>query len=76
VTYDPRGGRGEPIQASPHDVRLLEHRDVRSGAGPVGLWMKADAVTAFDDLSIRNVPGSAEATQVAAVHTTRERDTR
>jgi hypothetical protein len=38
--------------------------------------MKADAVTAFDDLIIRDVPGSAEATQIAAVHTTRERDTR
>jgi hypothetical protein len=66
----------EPIQASLHDVRLLEHRDTRSGAGPVGLWPKADAVPAFDDLVIRGVPGSAEATQIAAVHTTRERDKR
>jgi hypothetical protein len=52
----------EPIQASRNDVRLLEHRDARSGAGSVGLWTKADAVTAFDDLVIRGVPGSAEAT--------------
>lgn len=33
----------------------LEHRDTRLKAGRVGLWTKADSVTAFDDLTIRGV---------------------
>ena len=33
--------------------RLLDHHDTRSRAGQVGLWTKADSITAFDDLSIR-----------------------
>ena len=33
----------------------LEHRDARLKAGRVGLWTKADSVTAFDDLTIRGV---------------------
>jgi hypothetical protein len=36
---------------------LLEHRDSRFRAGRVGLWTKADSVTAFDDLTIRGVMG-------------------
>ena len=32
---------------------LLDHHDTRSRAGQVGLWTKADSITAFDDLSIR-----------------------
>jgi Domain of Unknown Function (DUF1080) len=32
---------------------LLEHRDTRSASGRVGVWTKADSVTAFDDLVIR-----------------------
>jgi hypothetical protein len=36
------------------DGRLrLDHHDTRSRAGQVGLWTKADSITAFDDLSIR-----------------------
>jgi len=31
----------------------MDARDTRSRAGRVGLWTKADSVTAFDDLSIR-----------------------
>jgi hypothetical protein len=34
---------------------VLEHRDARLKAGRVGLWTKADSVTAFDDLTIRGV---------------------
>ena len=34
---------------------LLERRDSRFKAGRVGLWTKADAITAFDDLTIRAV---------------------
>jgi hypothetical protein len=37
---------------------LLDHRDSRFSAGRVGLWTKADSVTAFDDLVIRGTtPG-------------------
>ena len=31
----------------------LDHRDQRFKSGRVGLWTKADSVTAFDDLVIR-----------------------
>jgi hypothetical protein len=34
---------------------LLEHRDSRFKSGRVGLWTKADSITAFDDLTIRGV---------------------
>jgi len=33
----------------------LEHRDARLKSGRVGLWTKADSVTAFDDFTIRGV---------------------
>jgi hypothetical protein len=33
----------------------LEQRDTRLKSGRVGLWTKADSVTAFDDLTIRGV---------------------
>jgi hypothetical protein len=33
----------------------LDHRDARLKSGRVGLWTKADSVTAFDDLTIRGV---------------------
>ena len=33
----------------------LDRRDSRFKAGRVGLWTKADSVTAFDDLTIRGV---------------------
>lgn len=50
---------GDRIEAWLDGVRLLEHRDARFAAGRVGLWTKADSITAFDDLSIRGVPGGA-----------------
>jgi len=50
---------GDRIQAWLDGTRLLEHRDARFTAGRVGLWTKADSITAFDDLSIRGVPGGA-----------------
>jgi len=46
---------GERVQASLDGAVLLDHRDARFRAGRVGLWTKADSVTAFDDLSIRGV---------------------
>ena len=49
---------GEHIQASLNGVLLLEHRDARYRTGQVGLWTKADSITAFDDFVIRGVPGT------------------
>lgn len=43
---------GDRMQAWLNDRLLLDHRDRRFAAGRVGLWTKADAVTAFDDLTI------------------------
>src|SRR5262245_22558846 len=46
---------GEQIQAWLDGKLLLEHRDTKFKSGRVGLWTKADSVTAFDDLTIRGV---------------------
>ena len=35
----------------------LDHRDSRFKSGRVGLWTKADSITAFDDLTIRGMAG-------------------
>jgi len=34
-------------------VLYLDHRDARFKTGRIGLWTKADSVTAFGDLVIR-----------------------
>jgi hypothetical protein len=47
---------GDRIQGSLDGKLLIDHRDDRFRAGRVGLWTKADSVTAFDDLIIRGVP--------------------
>lgn len=44
---------GDQIQAWLNGVPHLRHRDTRLRAGSVGLWTKADSVTAFDDLTVR-----------------------
>src|SRR5262245_20339092 len=46
---------GDRIQARLDGVLLLDHRDGRFTSGRVGLWTKADSVTAFSDLTIRGV---------------------
>ena len=46
---------GDRMQAWLNDAQLLDHRDGRFKAGRVGLWTKADSITAFDDLTIRGV---------------------
>jgi len=46
---------GDRVQGWLNGVLLLDARDKRFSAGRVGLWTKADSVTAFDDLSIRGV---------------------
>ncbi len=48
---------GDHIQAYLNGQLLLDHRDSRYRSGQVGLWTKADSVTAFDDLTIRGVTG-------------------
>lgn len=44
---------GERIQGWLNDQALLDYRDSRFKSGRVGLWTKADSVTAFDDLVMR-----------------------
>lgn len=48
---------GDRMQAWLNGVLLLDHRDARFKSGRVGLWTKADSVTAFDDLTVRGVTG-------------------
>jgi 3-keto-disaccharide hydrolase len=48
---------GDHIQAWLDGTRYLDHRDARFKSGRVGLWTKADSITAFDDLTIRGVSG-------------------
>ncbi len=52
------GAVGDHIQAYLNGALLLDHQDSRYRAGQVGLWTKADAITAFDDLVVRGVPGT------------------
>lgn len=46
---------GDRMQAWLDGTRYLDRRDARFKAGKVGLWTKADSVTAFDDVVIRGV---------------------
>jgi hypothetical protein len=46
---------GDHIQAWLNGTRYLDHRDARFRSGRVGLWTKADSVTAFDDLAVRGI---------------------
>jgi hypothetical protein len=47
---------GDRIQAWLDGTPYLDHRDARFKSGRIGLWTKADSVTAFDDLVIRGQP--------------------
>jgi 3-keto-disaccharide hydrolase len=49
---------GDRVQAWLDGKPHLDHRDSRFKSGRVGLWTKADSVTAFDDLTIRGVKDS------------------
>jgi 3-keto-disaccharide hydrolase len=44
---------GDHMQAWLNGALGLDHHDSRFTAGRVGLWTKADSITAFDDLTIR-----------------------
>jgi hypothetical protein len=48
---------GDDMQAWLNGAPLLNHRDSRFKAGRVGLWTKADSITAFDDLAIQGMTG-------------------
>jgi len=48
---------GDHIQAWLDGTLYLDHRDSRFKSGRVGLWTKADSITAFDDLTIRGKTG-------------------
>jgi len=48
---------GDHIQAWLDGALHLDHRDSRLTSGRVGLWTKADSITAFDDLTIRGKKG-------------------
>ncbi len=49
-------GVGDHIQGWLDGRRLLDHRDARFRSGQVGLWTKADSITAFDDFVVRGKP--------------------
>jgi hypothetical protein len=46
---------GDHIQGWLDGTLLLDYRDSRFRSGRVGLWTKADSITAFDDLTIRGM---------------------
>jgi hypothetical protein len=48
---------GGHMQAWLDGTLRLDHYDSRFTAGRVGLWTKADSITAFDDLTIRGKTG-------------------
>jgi hypothetical protein len=47
---------GDRIQAWLDGALHLDHRDSRFKSGRIGLWTKADSITAFDDLIVRGKP--------------------
>lgn len=51
---------GDHMQAWLDGKLYLDHRDPRFKSGRVGLWTKADSVTAFDDLHVRGVKGGGQ----------------
>src|SRR2546425_9593874 len=55
-----RSALGDHFQGWLNGKLLLEHRDTRFRSGRVGLWTKADSITAFDDLTIGGVTRRSE----------------
>jgi hypothetical protein len=43
---------GDHIQGWLNDQKLIDRQDARFKSGSIGLWTKADSVTAFDDLTV------------------------
>jgi hypothetical protein len=48
---------GDHVQGWLNDSALMDRRDSRFTAGGIGLWTKADSVTAFDDLTVTPLNG-------------------
>ena len=48
---------GDHVQAWVDGTSYLDHHDSRFKSGRVGLWTKADSITAFSDLTVRGVVG-------------------
>ena len=48
---------GDHIQGWLNEQLLIDHRDSRFKSGQVGLWTKADSVTAFDNLVVSPMSG-------------------
>jgi len=46
------------IQGWLNDQPLIDQRDPRFAAGRIGLWTKADSITAFDDLTVLPIDGN------------------
>ncbi len=51
---------GDHMQAWLDGKLYLDHRDARLKSGRVGLWTKADSITAFDDLHVRGAKGAGQ----------------
>jgi len=54
---------GDHMQAWLDGTLYLDHHDSRFRSGRVGLWTKADSITAFDDLTIRGLRQAAHESQ-------------
>ena len=48
---------GDRIQGWLNDQALIDRRDSRFASGRIGLWTKADSVTAFDELTVTPASG-------------------
>jgi hypothetical protein len=48
---------GDRIQGWLNDQALIDRRDSRFASGGIGLWTKADSITAFDDLTVTALNG-------------------
>ena len=46
---------GDRIRGWLNDQALIDRRDSRFKSGSIGLWTKADSITAFDDLTVTPV---------------------
>jgi hypothetical protein len=45
------------LQGWLNDRQLIDHSEGRFAAGRIGLWTKADSVTAFDSLTVLPIEG-------------------
>jgi hypothetical protein len=49
--------RGNRIQGSLNGRALIDQRDSRFASGRIGLWTKADSITAFDGITVMAIDG-------------------